>query len=156
MGIVKTDGGLTFYDGKIRIVDAVRHVVARRPRSRATTTNTSARRSNPGRYLKSPYYKPKGYPDGIYRVGPLARLNVADRCGTPRADQELAEFHELQRTAVLSSFPLPPRAADRNSLLHRAHGAIAQRSGDSFQARARRRRAQRLEGVGAAKPRAAR
>jgi NAD-reducing hydrogenase large subunit len=31
-------------------------------------------------------------------------MNVADRCGTPRADQELAEFHELQRTAVLSSF----------------------------------------------------
>ena len=45
-----------------------------------------------------------GYPDGVYRVGPLARMNVADRCGTPRADQELAEFHELQRTAVLSSF----------------------------------------------------
>ena len=37
-------------------------------------------------------------------MGPLARLNVADRCNTPRADQELAEFHELQRTAVLSSF----------------------------------------------------
>ena len=31
-------------------------------------------------------------------------MNVADRCGTPRADQELAEFHELQRTALLSSF----------------------------------------------------
>jgi NAD-reducing hydrogenase large subunit len=31
-------------------------------------------------------------------------MNVADRCGTPKADQELAEFHELQRTAVLSSF----------------------------------------------------
>jgi NAD-reducing hydrogenase large subunit len=31
-------------------------------------------------------------------------LNVSDRCGTPRADQELAEFHELQRSAVLSSF----------------------------------------------------
>lgn len=54
--------------------------------------------------LKSAYYKPKGFPDGIYRVGTLARLNVADRCGTPKADQELAEFHELQRTAVLSSF----------------------------------------------------
>jgi NAD-reducing hydrogenase large subunit len=37
-------------------------------------------------------------------VGPLARMNVADRCGTPGADQELAEFHELQRTAVQSSF----------------------------------------------------
>ena len=40
----------------------------------------------------------------MYRVGPLARLNVADRCGTERADQELAEFKELQRAAVLSSF----------------------------------------------------
>jgi NAD-reducing hydrogenase large subunit len=58
----------------------------------------------PWSYLKSTYYKPKGCPEGIYRVGPLARLNVADRCGTPRADQELAEFQELQRTAVLSSF----------------------------------------------------
>jgi NAD-reducing hydrogenase large subunit len=55
-------------------------------------------------YLKSPYYLSAGYPNGIYRVGPLARLIVADRCNTPRADQELAEFHELQRTAVLSSF----------------------------------------------------
>ena len=34
----------------------------------------------------------------------MSGLNVADQCGTPRADQELAEFHELQRTAVLSSF----------------------------------------------------
>ena len=44
--------------------------------------------------LWTTYYKPRGYPDGIYRVGPLARLNLADRCGTPLADQELAEFHE--------------------------------------------------------------
>ena len=58
----------------------------------------------PWSYLKSTYYKPLGFPEGVYRVGPLARLNVADRCGTPRADQELAEFHELQRTA-----PLPIR-----------------------------------------------
>ena len=54
--------------------------------------------------MKSPYYKPRGYPEGIYRVGPLARLNIADRCGTPRADQEWAEFRELDRGAVLSSF----------------------------------------------------
>jgi len=58
----------------------------------------------PDSYLKSPYYKPRGYPEGIYRVGPLARLNIADRCGTPRADQEWAEFRELDRGAVLSSF----------------------------------------------------
>ena len=45
-------------------------------------------------YLKAPYFKPLGYPAGLYRVGPLARLNVADRCGTPDADKELAEFRE--------------------------------------------------------------
>ena len=37
-------------------------------------------------YLKAPYFKPLGYPEGVYRVGPLARLNVADACGTPAAD----------------------------------------------------------------------
>ena len=40
----------------------------------------------------------------MYRVGPLARLNVVDRCGTPQADQELNEFKGLSRGAVLSSF----------------------------------------------------
>ena len=51
-----------------------------------------------------PYYKPLGYPGGIYRVGPLARLNIIDSCGTPMADQEWAEFRALDRRAVLSSF----------------------------------------------------
>jgi NAD-reducing hydrogenase large subunit len=40
----------------------------------------------------------------MYRVGPLARLNVCTRTGTPRADDELAEFRQLSRGAVLSSF----------------------------------------------------
>ena len=60
--------------------------------------------AHPWTYLKTTYYKPLGYPGGVYRVGPLARLNLIDRCGTPRADQEWAEFRELERGAVLSSF----------------------------------------------------
>jgi NAD-reducing hydrogenase large subunit len=57
-------------------------------------------------YLKSPYFKPFGYPDsGMYRVGPLARLNCCDRCGTPLADRELLDFRALRKEgAVLSSF----------------------------------------------------
>lgn len=55
-------------------------------------------------YLKFPYYLPMGYPDGMYRVGPLARLNIAQQCGALLADQELAEFHCLDMGAVLSSF----------------------------------------------------
>lgn len=103
MGIVKDDGGLTFYDGKIRITGASGKVVAD-GLDPARYSDYIGEKVEPWSYLKSTYYKPQGFPEGIYRVGPLARMNVADRCGTPRADQELAEFHELQRTAVLSSF----------------------------------------------------
>lgn len=103
MGIVKKGGGLTFYDGNVRIADASGNIIAS-DLDPATYNDFVGEKVEPWSYLKSTYYKPKGFPDGIYRVGPLARLNVADRCGTPRADQELAEFHELQRTAVLSSF----------------------------------------------------
>lgn len=50
-------------------------------------------------YLKFPYFKPIGYPDGHYRVGPLARLAIADSFGTPIADAELAEYRaKLGRT----------------------------------------------------------
>jgi NAD-reducing hydrogenase large subunit len=103
MGIVKKNGGLTFYDGGIRIVNSSGEVIAN-GLDPADYPEYIGEKVESWSYLKSPYYMPAGYPDGIYRVGPLARLNVADRCGTPRADQELAEFHELQRTAVLSSF----------------------------------------------------
>ena len=103
LGTVKPDGCITFYDGKLRIVNASGHVVAN-DLDPARYLEFLGEKVERWSYLKSAYYKPAGYPDGIYRVGPLARLNVSDRCGTPRADQELAEFHELQRTAVLSSF----------------------------------------------------
>jgi NAD-reducing hydrogenase large subunit len=103
MGTVKEDGRLTFYDGKLRFVDATGQVVADGldPRRYFDFIGEKAESWS---YLKSAYYKPRGFPDGMYRVGPLARLNVCNGCGTPRADQELAEFHELHRTAVLSSF----------------------------------------------------
>jgi len=103
MGTVKEDGRITFYDGKIRFVGATGQVVADGLDPKRYF-DFLGEKVESWSYLKSAYYKPKGCPDGIYRVGPLARLNVSDTCGTPRADQELAEFHELQRTAVLSSF----------------------------------------------------
>jgi NAD-reducing hydrogenase large subunit len=56
-------------------------------------------------YLKSPYYKPLGYPAGMYRVGALARLNIALSCGTPLADEELKNFKALGGgKPVLNSF----------------------------------------------------
>jgi len=55
-------------------------------------------------YLKAPYFKPLGYPSGVYRVGPLARLNVADSFGTLLADRELAEFRQRCGSPAHSSF----------------------------------------------------
>ena len=58
----------------------------------------------PFTFMKFPYYKPLGYPEGMYRVGPLARINLVENCGTPLAQQEWIEFRALERGAVLSSF----------------------------------------------------
>jgi NAD-reducing hydrogenase large subunit len=55
-------------------------------------------------YLKSPFYKPLGEQDGMYRVGPLARLLVSERCGTPEADREREEFLTTYAQACTSSF----------------------------------------------------
>ena len=80
-GLVGPDGSLRLYDGKLRFVGPDGAIVADQvnPDDYATYIGEAAL---PDSYLKAPYYKPAGYPDGIYRAGPLARLNVADRCGT--------------------------------------------------------------------------
>ncbi len=103
MGLVDAKGELAMYDGKLRLVDPQGRIVADQldPGRYADFIEEAV---EPDTYLKSPYYKPMGYPDGMYRVGPLARLNIIDRCGTRLADQEWAEFRMMERGAQLSSF----------------------------------------------------
>lgn len=92
-GLVGPDGSLRLYDGNLRFVDSDGNIVADqvKPDDYAAYIGEATLSDS---YLKAPYYKPVGYPDGIYRVGPLARLNVADRCGTPDADAELEEYRQ--------------------------------------------------------------
>ncbi len=46
-----------------------------------------------------------GYPNGMYRVGPLARLNNAQSCGTPQADIEFEVFKNINNgKPILGSF----------------------------------------------------
>ena len=94
---------LEHYDGKLRFVDASGNIVLDQI-DPTRYQDYLAESVEPFSYLKSPIFKSLGYPDGIYRVGPLARLNVIDRCGTPKADQEWTEFRALQRGVILSSF----------------------------------------------------
>ncbi len=103
MGLVSKDGGLEHYDGKVRIVDAAGKIIGDNlePENYADYIGEKVENYS---YLKSAYYKPMGYPDGIYRVGPLARLNLIDHVGTPLAEKEWVEFRELQRGVPLSSF----------------------------------------------------
>ncbi len=103
MGLVNEQGELVHYDGHLRFVDATGKIVADGIRAE-DYQDYIGEAVEPWSYLKFPYYKPAGYPDGIYRVGPLARLNIINFCGTPLADAEWAEFRELGRGAVLSSF----------------------------------------------------
>ncbi|OQD58041.1 F420-non-reducing hydrogenase, subunit A [Methanobrevibacter arboriphilus JCM 13429 = DSM 1125] len=50
----------------------------------------------PYSWLKFPYIKELGYPDGIYRVAPLSRINVADKMpdAAPLAQDRFKEFHD--------------------------------------------------------------
>jgi NAD-reducing hydrogenase large subunit len=103
LGMVSPTGGLEHYHGNLRLMDGAGHIVEESldPLKYAEFIGEIV---HPWSYLKTTYYKPAGYPDGVYRVGPLARLNLIDNCGTRRADQEWAEFRSLERGAVLSSF----------------------------------------------------
>ena len=104
MGLVDADGNWEHHGGKLRFVDSSGSIIADQldPQKYSEYISEAVQSSS---YLKSPYYSPVGFPDGMYRVGPLARLNVAKQMGTPKADAELKKFKKLGRKgAVTSSF----------------------------------------------------
>jgi len=108
-GLVTPEGGLEHYDGLLRFRDTDGGIIEPgiandryRDYIEEATENWS--------YLKFPYFKPQGPYNraecaGMYRVGPLARLNVCDSAGTPLADAELERFRALGNgRTVTSSF----------------------------------------------------
>ncbi|MDO5851109.1 MAG: Ni/Fe hydrogenase subunit alpha [Methanobacteriaceae archaeon] len=48
----------------------------------------------PYSWLKFPYIKDLGYPEGIYRVAPLSRINVCDKMPSEKAQDYLKEFRD--------------------------------------------------------------
>jgi NAD-reducing hydrogenase large subunit len=98
MGLTNPLNELEMYDGSLRIIDANGRLVAD-GLNPANYQDYIAERVEPWTYLKSPFFKPLGYPDGVYRVGPLARLNLVRTCGTPRADEFLPKFRSLKTSS---------------------------------------------------------
>ncbi len=103
MGLVDEHGLAEYYDGALRFIDSEGNVIAGELNP-ANYHDYIGEAVEPWTYMKFPYYKPLGYPGGTYRVGPLARLNLADRCDTPLADVEWREFRAMSPRPLLSSF----------------------------------------------------
>lgn len=93
MGLVDKEGGLQLYDGEIRVKDTEgRYLAQFRPEHYLSHV---AEHVEPWSFLKFPYYRKAGWPNGFYRVGPLGRLNVIDKIGTPLAEEEFKLFRAI-------------------------------------------------------------
>ena len=103
LGLVNEDGEMDFYDGRVRIVDSEGNIVADGLKPWRYNTYLEEA-SEEWTFMKFPYYKPLGFPGGMYRVGPLARMNVVHAMGSPLADRELKEFRQRQWVVRNESF----------------------------------------------------
>ena len=103
MGLINEDESIEFTDGALRLIDAEGNILDDGITA-SRFTEVIGEAVEPYSYTKFAYYKPLGYPEGCYRVGPLARLNIAKTMGTPLADVELAEFKQLAAGPVQGSF----------------------------------------------------
>ncbi|HUN88587.1 MAG TPA: Ni/Fe hydrogenase subunit alpha [Terriglobales bacterium] len=102
LGLVNFKGDLQLYEGNLRFRDADDGILADQiPADDYSQYIGEATLRNS--YLKAPFYKLLGL-EGVYRVGPLARLNVAERCGTLQADKELDDFRRRYGKPAHSSF----------------------------------------------------
>ncbi len=103
MGLINEDDSFEITDGALRLIDPQGAIIEDGITASRFTEVIGEAVENYS-YTKFVYYKPLGYPEGSYRVGPLARLNIVKSMGTPKADKELAEFKQLANGPVESSF----------------------------------------------------
>jgi NAD-reducing hydrogenase large subunit len=93
MGLVGQDGALELYDGAVRMMDKDGHIIDEFPGK--YYLSHIGEMVDDWTYLKLPFFKPLGDKEGFYRVGPLGRLNVADRITTPMAHEEFKRFKAM-------------------------------------------------------------
>jgi NAD-reducing hydrogenase large subunit len=108
LGLANDDWTWAHHEGHLKIIDGSGRVIGDRiePRLYADWIGEAASADS---YLKSPYLKPAvpsggAITSGMYRVGPLARVNLCHTMGTPLADAALIEFRQRAGAPALSSF----------------------------------------------------
>lgn len=93
LGLVKPENTLELYDGCIRLIGSDGAELENF--DPAHYLDYISEHVENWSYLKFPYYKKMGFPQGVYRVGPLGRCNASDRIATPLANEELKKFKAL-------------------------------------------------------------
>jgi len=93
MGLVQPDGALELYEGQLRLVDRDGQLMELF--DPCDYLSYIGEHVEPFSYLKAPFYRRLGYPAGIYRVGPLGRLNAATHISTPLAQEEMKVWKGL-------------------------------------------------------------
>ena len=118
LSLVKPDGALELYDGKLRARDPMGELIfdqvsdqEYRERIREEVRNWS--------YMKFPFLTELGKDAGWYRVGPLARVNNCDYIDSPLAEEERLVFkdHSSDGSGLLHA-PLAYHWARMIELLH--------------------------------------
>jgi len=92
-GLVTPENALELYDGNIRLVD--KDLNELELFSAQNYLDIISEHVEDWSYLKFPYYKKMGWPDGVYRVGPLGRLNAVDKIDTPLAQKEFEIYRQI-------------------------------------------------------------
>jgi len=93
LGLVTSQNGLELYQGDIRLVNQQGKQLEKFDAN--NYLDYIAEHVEDWSYLKFPYYKKMGYPQGVYRVGPLGRLNTCEKIETPIANEEFQEYRAL-------------------------------------------------------------
>jgi F420-non-reducing hydrogenase large subunit len=91
-GAMTNNGDIEFYDGPAKIIDKTGNTIHEFVAN--DYLDYVEEKVQPWSYLKFPYLKQLGFPDGNYRVGPLARLNVVDKIPTEKASNLFGEYRD--------------------------------------------------------------
>src|SRR4030042_923850 len=100
LGLVDKDNNLELYDGKLRMLDQKGKVLEDQF-DPSNYLDIIREHVEDWSYLKFPFYKKLGYPKGVYRTGPLGRLNVSDGISTRLANAELKNFKKLGNNGIV-------------------------------------------------------
>ena len=82
-GLVDDHDNMQLYDGGLRFVDAAGETVVDRMAAE-DYQQYIGEATVPRSFLKAPYFKPRGYPDGTYRVGTAGTAECRGAAAAPK------------------------------------------------------------------------